>query len=146
MPFNDSSAPKNANGAVLRTRTKVSQTILIVDDETDVAEVCARVLKRAGFNCLVAHDSPAAIAMVDSDAPDLVLSDINLPTADGYEIARYVRRKSPATLIILMTTNHNPSVPGDALRAGASGCLSKPFSNTELVTAIRSLLGAAFRP
>ncbi len=118
----------------------MSYTVLIIDDETEVADTCARVLKRAGFDCLVAYDSPSALALFDSRQPALVLSDINLPTSDGFEIARYVRRKSPATPIILMTTHHNSNLPGQAARAGAARYLRKPFSNAELTSTIRSLL------
>jgi DNA-binding response OmpR family regulator len=120
----------------------LSQTILIVDDETEVADTCARVLRRAGFGCLVAYDSPVALSLFDSDHPALVLSDINLPTSDGYEIARYVRRKSPGTPVILMTTHHNSKVPEQAARAGAAHYLRKPFSNAELTSSIKSLLNA----
>jgi DNA-binding response OmpR family regulator len=118
----------------------VPYTVLIVDDEAEVADTCARVLTRAGFDCLVAYDSPAALALFDSLQPALVLSDINLPTSDGFEIARYVRRKSPSTPVTLMTTHHNSNVPGQAVRAGASHYLRKPFSNAELISTIKSLL------
>ena len=116
--------------------------VLIVDDETDVADTCARVLKRSGFDCLVAYDSPEALALFDSRQPALVLSDINLPNGDGFEIARYVRGKSPGTPVILMTTHHNSNVRGHAARAGATHYLRKPFSNAELTSTIRSLLDA----
>ena len=119
---------------------ELSHTILIVDDETQVADTCARLLKRSGFDCLVAYDSPAALALFDSQQPALVLSDINLPTGDGFEIARYVRQKSLGTPVILMTTHHNSTVPGQATRAGATGYLRKPFSNSELTSTVRSLL------
>jgi DNA-binding response OmpR family regulator len=122
--------------------TELAQSVLIVDDEIEVADTCARVLKRAGFDCLVAYDSPAALALVDSRQPALVLSDINLPTADGFEIARYVRRKSPGTPVILMTAQHNSNVPAQAARAGAAHYLRKPFSNAELISTIKSLLSA----
>ena len=118
----------------------MSYIILIVDDETEVADTCARVLKRAGFDCLVAYDSPTALALFDSGQPALVLSDINLPTGDGFEIARYVRGKSPGTPVILMTTHHNSNIPAQAVRAGAASCLRKPFSNAELISTIKSLL------
>jgi len=118
----------------------LSRIILIVDDEAEVADTCARVLKRSGFDCLVAYDSPAALALFDSRQPALVLCDINLPTGDGFEIARYVRRKSPGTPVILMTTHHNSNLPGQAARAGAARYLRKPFSNAELTSTIKSLL------
>lgn len=118
----------------------MSHTILIVDDETEVAKTCARVLRRSGFDCLVAYDSPEAFALFDSQHPALVLSDINLPSGDGFEIASYVRGKSPGTPVVLMTTNHNSNVPAQAARAGAARYLRKPFSNAELTSTVRSLL------
>jgi DNA-binding response OmpR family regulator len=124
----------------VKTLSNSGLILLIVDDETEVAETCARVLERAGFACLIAHDSPRALALFDSQKPALVLSDINLPTGDGYEIARHVTRKSPETPIILMTTHHDSNVPERAVRAGASRYLRKPFSNAELTSTVRSLL------
>ena len=124
-----------------RLRVQIlSYTVLIVDDETELADTWVRVLTRAGFDCLVAYDSPTALALFDSHQPAVVLSDINLPTSDGYQIARYVRRKSPGTPIILMTTYHDSKVPDRAVRAGATRSLRKPFSNTELTSTIRALL------
>ncbi len=115
-------------------------TLLIVDDESEVADTCARVLKRAGFDCVVAYDAPAALELFDATRPALVLSDINLPNGDGFEIARYVRDRSRVTPVILMTAHHNRQIAGQAARAGATGYLRKPFSNVDLTTAIKSLL------
>jgi DNA-binding response OmpR family regulator len=122
------------------TTAAVTYTVLVVDDEAEVADTCARVLTRAGFNCLVAYDSRAALALIDSRQPALVLSDINLPTSNGFEIARYVARKAPGTPVILMTTHHNSNLPGQAARAGAAHYLPKPFSNAELISSIKFLL------
>jgi CheY-like chemotaxis protein len=131
----------NSLGSPLAGEAKtLPLTILIVDDETEVADTCARVLTRVGFDCLVAYDSPAALALIDSRQPALVLSDINLATADGFEIARYVQRKTPGTPVILMTAYHNSSAPGQAARAGAAHYLRKPFSNAELTSTVKSLL------
>jgi DNA-binding response OmpR family regulator len=116
------------------------QTLPIVDDEPELAETCARVLGRAGFKCIIANDVPAAISSFDSDHPALVLSDINLPTSDGFEIAKYVRQNSPATPVVLMTAHHATNTAEHATRAGAAGYLRKPFSNSELVSTINSLL------
>jgi len=127
-------------GGMRERPTRLSHTVLIVDDETEVADTCARVLRRSGFDCLVAYDSPSAVALFDSRQPALVLSDINLRTGDGFEIARYVSRKSPGTPVILMTTHHHTKVSGQAARAGAARYLRKPFSNAELISTVRSLL------
>jgi DNA-binding response OmpR family regulator len=125
---------------MLDRSARLSDTVLVVDDETEVADTCARVLKKSGFDCLVAYDSPTALALFDSRQPALVLSDINLPTGDGFQIARYVRHKSPRTPVILMTTHHDSRVSRRAAHAGATRYLRKPFSNAELTSAVRSLL------
>jgi CheY-like chemotaxis protein len=118
------------------------ETILIVDDEVDLAETWARLLRKAGFTCLVACDSGEALSLFDSAQPALVLSDIVLPTADGFEIARCVKRKSPDTPIILMTANHIPGMEENARKAGAALYLRKPVSNSQLIASVTSLVHA----
>jgi len=71
----------------------------------------------------------------------LVLSDVKLQTGDGFEIARHVRRESPGTPVILMTTHHTSNVLAQAAQIGAH-YLRKPFSNAELISAIKTLLNA----
>jgi DNA-binding response OmpR family regulator len=115
--------------------------ILIVDDEIDLAVGCERVLKKAGFRCLVAHDGPTALSLFDSYQPALVLSDVNLGNGNGFEIARHVNKKSPATPVILMTALSAIGGPKDVASVGAPLYLRKPFSNSELISAITSLLG-----
>ena len=115
-------------------------TILVIDDEADLANTCARFLKGAGFECEVAYSIEEGLTKFDAKHPSLVLSDITLPNSDGFEIARYVRTKSPGTPVILMTGYHSASSPEQARRSGAADYLRKPFSNAQLLTAVRSLL------
>jgi DNA-binding NtrC family response regulator len=118
----------------------VSQTVLVVDDEADLADTCARLIRGAGFACLVAYNITDALSLFDSAHPALVVSDITLPTGDGFEIARYVRQKSPGTPVILMTAYHTPNAAQEAVRAGAARYLRKPFPNSELISAVKSLI------
>jgi len=118
----------------------LTRIVLIIDDESEVAKSCARVLKRAGIECVTAFDGPPALALFDSHRPALVLCDINLPTGDGFEIARYVQQKSPKTPVVLMTADHNANSHEQAMRAGAAHYLRKPFANAELVQVVGSLL------
>jgi two-component system, OmpR family, response regulator VicR len=118
----------------------LARILLIVDDETEVADTCARVLKKVGFDSVVAYDVPAALELFDATQPVLVLSDINLPNGNGFEIARYVRGRSSVTPVILMTTHHNSQLADQAARAGASRYLRKPFSNADLTAMVKSLL------
>ena len=120
----------------------VTETILIVDDEIDVLDSCRRILKRAGFSCLTATNVPMALSLFDSQQPGLVLSDIDLVIGNGFELAHYVREKAPGTLIILMTGGGDLDAVKRAARIGVAGYLSKPFSNSELIATVRSLLGS----
>ena len=119
----------------------LAKKILIIDDEAELADTCARLLRGLGFTCVVAYDIAHAMTLFDSERPSLVLSDISLPMSDGFEMARYVRQRSPETPVVLMTGYHTPQTARDAQDAGAAGYLRKPFSNSELISSINSLLG-----
>jgi DNA-binding response OmpR family regulator len=126
---------------MIRFKPIMSEVILIVDDEIDLAVGCERVLKKAGFRCLIAHDGPTALSLFDSYLPALVLSDVNLGNGDGFEIAQHVSNKSPATPVILMTALSAVRAPTEGNNVGALLYLQKPFSNADLISAITSLLG-----
>jgi DNA-binding response OmpR family regulator len=79
------------------------RTILIVDDERELVESYVRLLGRGEFRCVSAFDGRAAIRLFDSEQPDLVLTDLNLPIANGYEVIRHVHELSPLTPIIVMS-------------------------------------------
>ena len=127
------------------TTKSMPETILVIDDETEMADTCARVLRAFGFKCLVAYDSARAFALIDSERPALVVADITLPTSDGFEIARYVRQSSPEIPVILMTAYHTPDIARDAQVAGAAAYLRKPFPNADLIATVKSLLGEAVK-
>ncbi len=120
----------------------MANTVLIVDDEADLADTYARLLKAAGFECLVAYGIHDALSLFDSKHPALVVSDVTLPVGDGFEIARYVREKSPSTPVILMTAYHSLNAETQAQRAGADRYLRKPFPNAQLVSTVKSLMAS----
>jgi DNA-binding response OmpR family regulator len=117
------------------------ETILIVDDEKEMADTCARVLRARGFNCLVAYDASKAFALMDSEHPALVVSDITMPDGDGFEVARHAGKHSPKIPVILMTAYHTPEIARNARQAGAAAYLRKPFPNAELIATVKTLLG-----
>ena len=65
--------------------------ILIVDDERDLVDAYVRLLERAGHRCVGAFDAREAIELIDSDPPDLVLTDLSLPDSNGLEVIRHAR-------------------------------------------------------
>ena len=118
----------------------MTRKILLIDDEPDMLSTCARLVKRLGHDCLTAHDGPQAIKMIDEQHPDLVVTDLHLPTGDGFEVSRYVRDHQPRTPVILMTAYHTQETIGQAIANGATAYLSKPFSNADLSAEIRRAL------
>lgn len=115
-------------------------TILIVDDEPDLVDSYARVLAQAGYSCLPAFDGAQAIALFDRRHPDLVVTDLNLPSASGIEVIRHAHQASPRTPIIAITGHSADRMSGAAQAAGASLCLQKPVRLAELGDLIRSAL------
>ncbi|MGD0074781.1 MAG: response regulator [Candidatus Binataceae bacterium] len=127
------------------TQDFTTRKILVVDDEPDMVTTCARILKRLGYDCLTAQNGPEAIRLINDQRPDLVVTDLHLPLGDGFEVSRHVRRCLPQTPVIVVTAYHTPDTVGQAYANGATGYLSKPFSNAEFSDAIRRALAASSR-
>lgn len=106
-----------------------------------MADTCARVLRANGFNCLVAYGSAKAFALIDSERPALVISDITMPDSDGFEVARHASKNSPKIPVVLMTAYHTPEIARNVEHAGAAGYLRKPFPNAELIATVKMILG-----
>lgn len=81
----------------------MSQNILIVDDEKLIADSIAAVLRSSGFTATAYYDAAAALAVTESECPDLVISDISMPQIDGISLARRLRERWPACRILLLS-------------------------------------------
>jgi CheY-like chemotaxis protein len=117
--------------------------ILAVDDERDLADVLEFVLRRAGYEALIAHDGLVAWERFVAHQPHLVVLDINMPGLDGYEVLERIRSlpgPQAATPVIMLTArNDEPSIVA-ALDAGANDYIAKPFSPRQLLARIRAAL------
>jgi DNA-binding NtrC family response regulator len=110
--------------------------VLVVDDEPDMVENCARILKRAGYQCLTATDPNRALALVDSERPDLLLTDLKMPGMDGMEVLRRAREMDPALPVILITAFASIESAVAAIKDGAFDYLPKNFSVDQLRVAV----------
>ena len=115
-------------------------TILLVDDEPAITDNLAPLLRRAGFEVVVAHDGPAALDRVRAQPPDLVVLDVLLPGMDGRAVLRHVREEQRQVPIILLTQVGESGERAMALEEGADDYLNKPFDPYELVARIRAVL------
>lgn len=114
--------------------------ILIVDDERDLVETCARFFKLANYECMKAFDKSGAILKVDEFNPHLVLTDLHLPDGTGFEVIRYARSRNPGLLAIMITAYHSPDAERMASEAGVNVYLSKPFAMSELGKAVEKTI------
>jgi DNA-binding NtrC family response regulator len=110
--------------------------VLIVDDEPDMVENCARILRRAGHHCLTETDPGKALALVETERPDLVLTDVKMPGIDGMELLRRARSLDPALPVILVTAFATIESAVEAIKEGAFDYLPKNFSVEQLRVAV----------
>lgn len=115
----------------------MAKTILVVEDEQDIANIICFNLKRNGFDTLEAHDGPTGLRLALEAAPDLILLDVMLPGMDGFEICRRVRAQSQVP-IIMLTAREEESDKIMGLELGADDYVTKPFSNRELIARIQA--------
>ena len=116
--------------------------ILIVEDNEDNRDSLSRRLQRRGFEVLLAPDGKAGVAMAQSDKPDLVLMDMNMPEMDGWEATRQIKAvpESKGLAVIALTAY---AMSGDRERALEAGCTdyhTKPVDFPKLLAQIESIL------
>ena len=114
-------------------------TVLVVEDEIEIARVVRDYLDNAGFEVIVVGDGGSAIASVRSVKPDLLVLDLGLPGRDGLDVAREIRRWSN-TPIVMLTARGDETDRVVGLELGADDYVVKPFSPKELVARIRAVL------
>ncbi|MEK7387054.1 MAG: sigma-54 dependent transcriptional regulator [candidate division NC10 bacterium] len=110
--------------------------VLVVDDEPDMVENCARILKKAGYQCLTATDPRQALAQLDAERPDLLLTDLKMPGMDGMELLRRARELDPALPVILITAFATIESAVEAIKEGAFDYLPKNFTVEQLRLAV----------
>jgi len=110
--------------------------VLVVDDEPDMVENCSRILQRGGYEVLTATDPRRGLAMLESERPDLLLTDLKMPEVDGMELLRRARELDPALPVIMITAFATIESAVAAVREGAFDYLPKTFSVDQLHVAV----------
>jgi len=115
------------------------RTILIADDDPHIRQLLAFALAKAGLDTIEAEDGEAALAAVESHAPDLVVLDINMPRMDGIETCRRLRARSDLPILFLSSRDDElDRVLG--IELGADDYVTKPFSPREVVARVMAIL------
>ena len=114
--------------------------LLVVDDNRDLAQGAALVLRKLSDQIAIAHSAEEAVELIEQRPVDVVLSDIKMPGQDGLSLLDYVHQRSPGTRVILFTAYGSIESSVDAMKRGAFDYLTKPFDNEELLVVVRRAL------
>ena len=113
--------------------------VLVVEDESSIAEVVSLYLKRAGFRVQVTSDGKQAMSAFQQQQPDFVILDLMLPEVDGLSLTRWLRDRSNVP-IIMLTARRAEADRIAGLELGADDYVVKPFSPQELVSRVRAVM------
>jgi two-component system, OmpR family, alkaline phosphatase synthesis response regulator PhoP len=120
----------------------VSHKILIADDEPNILISLEFLMKREGFEVVLARDGQEALDAIKRERPALVLLDVMMPIKTGFDVCSEVRASEALsnTLIVMLTAKGRDTDVAKGLALGANAYMTKPFSTKELVQKVRELL------
>jgi two-component system response regulator AtoC len=111
--------------------------VLVVDDEENIRLVLRTLLKKHGFEVEVADSGEAALALVDTFGPDVILTDVRMPKMGGLDLLATLKAKQNTATVIVMSAYGNIDLALEAMKAGAYDYVGKPFKPDEIVLALR---------
>jgi two-component system chemotaxis response regulator CheY len=122
----------------------MSKTILSVDDSASVLQMVKLTLAGGGYSVVQATNGAEGLARARGGGIDMVLTDLNMPVMNGLTMIRELRKLPQCTgvPIIFLTTESTASMKQEAKAAGATGWITKPFQQAQLLAVIRKVLGA----
>jgi two-component system response regulator AtoC len=111
--------------------------VLVVDDEENIRLVLKTLLKRHGYDVEVAESGEAALGLVDSFGPDVILTDVRMPKMNGLDLLATLKAKQNPATVIVMSAYGSIDLALEAMKAGAYDYVGKPFKPDEIVLALR---------
>ncbi len=114
-------------------------SVLVVEDDHNIAELLQMYLEKEGYHVTVAHDGGAGLAKYHATNPDLVLLDVMMPVMDGWAVCKAIRAESQ-TPIIMLTAKGETSDKVSGLKSGADDYITKPFEMREVLARIEAVL------
>ncbi len=122
------------------TGNTTKEVILIVDDDKNTLEVLQRNLQSESFKVYTSSSVDEALRVLDMASIDLVITDFKMPRVSGLDLVRHVRENYRDTEVMMITGHASIDGAVDAIKAGADDYLAKPFTDTELFEAVRTVL------
>ncbi len=119
----------------------MTEKILVVDDSDDTREMMAKLLELEAYRVITAEDGLIGLNKAETEQPDLIITDINMPNLNGIEMIKLIRNQSPVREVpILAITAYGSTVAAEALAAGADRATTKPIEFDSLIEGIKQLL------
>ncbi len=115
-------------------------TILVVDDEKNTRDGLKEFLSGAGYDVNVAENAVSALELIKKDPPEIVLTDLKMPDRDGLDLLHEIKRRFPATIVILLTAYGTVENAVQAMKAGAYYYITKPVHFDELDLILKKAL------
>lgn len=117
--------------------------VLVCDDQVEIRDLAATVLRQAGYGVATASNGREAIERLHEAEADLVLLDINMPEMDGWQTLRLIRsdRAHDALPVVMFSVKGEVADKVTSLQEGAAGYITKPFGVDELVSRVEAVLG-----
>ncbi len=126
----------------------MAKKILVVDDEQEIVRAVQMSLEKVGFEVLTAQNGLQAISQVNTESPDLVLMDVNMPVMNGFEAVQQLKADAATAHIpvVMLTSDESQGSRAIGMEAGSDVYLTKPFNPRDLVRRVRTALrGAAIK-
>ena len=121
------------------------QRILAIDDNADIRELIAFILRRENYEVSTASNGMAGLEMIKGAKPDLIILDVVMPEFSGYDVLNAVRSDKNSKIrdipVLMITSKSSTDDIDQALELGATAYIVKPFRPAKLVTKVKSLLG-----
>ncbi len=122
----------------------VAKTVIVIEDERNIIEAISFILSRDGWDVATHSNGHDAVDAVRARRPDIVILDVMLPGRSGFDILQDIREDAELgqTPVLMLTARGQEKDREMAERAGASAYMTKPFSNAEVLDAVRALVAA----
>jgi YesN/AraC family two-component response regulator len=116
------------------------KSFLVVDDSATMRQLIAMILRKMGYAKISdAANGKIALERLESDSPDIVLTDINMPEMDGLEFIEKARAKYPKLPIVILSSFGDDAIRDNGLQLGANGYLTKPLSRPMLAEVLETV-------
>ncbi len=120
----------------------MTKTIMVVDDSSSVRQMMAFTLENAGYDVVEAEDGQDALKKLNSSPVNMIVTDLNMPNVNGFDLIRSIRSKPEYKYIpiVVLTTESHDEKKQESKEAGATGWITKPFKPDQLIGVINKVM------